>query len=91
MAVGVDESGGLDSGVVSVLFLNGVSFPLLDTPLDEHVDAITAWRDRLGYAGSTPVAPTACAGDVGGDGVNNSNDWSNDLGLLLGLFGSSCP
>ncbi|MCA9311719.1 MAG: hypothetical protein KDA21_10970, partial [Phycisphaerales bacterium] len=67
-----NESGGLNPRQLYGSVLNGSSFPILQQPLQDDVDAITAWCRRI------PAAP-ACPGDVNGD---QSVDF-NDLNLVL--------
>lgn len=80
--VGIDESGGLNSGQIYVSFLNGVSFDYLSMPLDDNIDGLTSWANPLGYATSTSFGGT-CVGDVNGD---NRVDL-DDLNLVLTHFG----
>jgi hypothetical protein len=60
---GADESGGLDPKMIYASYLTGHSFPFLDEPLDDDVDALTAaWR---------PVLPST---DCNGNGVPDHID-----------------
>ncbi len=65
---GVDESGGQDPRMLYASYLTGSSFPFLDAPLDDDVDALTAWR--------TPLV-TSATNDCNGNGVPDSIDIAN--------------
>lgn len=45
-----DESSGLDPRMLYASFLNGSSFPFLDAPLEDDIDALATWGTPL-YAG----------------------------------------
>ena len=47
LTLGVDESGGLDPKMIYASYMTGWSFPLLMNPLDDDVDALTAWLESL--------------------------------------------
>ncbi len=65
-----DESGGLIPGQIYASYMNGFSFPFLDDPLRDDVDAITNYCQEL------PPASTPCDGDANGDGFIDVNDIS---------------
>lgn len=84
--LGIDESGGLDSGQIYISFLNGVSEALLSAALDDNIDGLTSWSHPLAYASSTSLGPQ-CPGDVTGDNIVDLAD----LNAVLGNFGQGGP
>jgi len=74
-----DESGGLDPAMLYASHFTGSSFALLNFPLQDDIDAISAYRTSL--VPLTPPAP--CPGDANADRVVNGAD----LSVLLGQFG----
>ncbi len=71
-----DESGGLDPRQLYGSYLNGTNFPMLVDPLEDDVDAITAWCAQ--YQAAPP-----CPGDVNGDAAVDFND----LNIVLANWG----
>lgn len=84
--IGIDESGGLDSGQIYISFLNGVSDEFLSAPLDDNIDGLTSWSHPLRYAVNTSLGPQ-CPGDVTGDNIVDLAD----LNAVLGNFGQGGP
>jgi len=80
----MDESGGLMPHMIYASFMTGSFFELLDFPLQDNVDAITAWAAPLTIV--PPIAPP-CPGDANGDGIINGAD----LSVLLSQFGQNVP
>lgn len=66
-----DESGGLDPAQVYISYLMGSSFPYLEQPLFDDIDAIANHCERLDEP--TPPCGT-CPGDANGDGVVTTAD-----------------
>ncbi len=62
----LDESGGLNPAMIYASYLTGFSFPLLDTALDDDMDAIAAW--------CMPLPGNFRRGDMNCDGVMNFDD-----------------
>lgn len=82
-----DESAGLNPRVLYASFLDGAFFDLTGTPLDDDIDALTAYRLPFSTY-TTPITPPApCPGDANGDRVVNGAD----LSVLLGQFGQPVP
>jgi hypothetical protein len=82
-----DESGGLDPRMIYASLLTGYSFPALDRPLWDDIDAIAIWRDSL-----RPL----CLGDLNCDGQVDFGDinpfvlrLSNPAGYFATFIG--CP
>lgn len=80
----MDESGGLMPNMIYASYMTGSFFELLDFPLQDSIDAITAWHTPLTIV---PPAPPPCPGDTNGDGIINGAD----LSVLLSQFGQSVP
>ncbi len=53
-----DESGGLDPAMLYASYLDGVSFPILPTPAQADIDAVTTWSRSL-----APL-PAPCIADL---------------------------
>ncbi len=79
-----DESGGLLPHTIYASFMDGSFVELLDYPLQDNIDAITAWLAPLTIV--PPMAPP-CPGDANGDGLVNGAD----LSVLLSQFGQNVP
>lgn len=82
-----NESGGLDPAMIYASFMTGYSFPLLNAPVPDAVDALTAWYTDLIPApsfgacclpvvGCTITGALSClgyGGDYRGDGTDCSD------------------
>lgn len=80
----LDESGGRDPRMIYISFLTGSSFPLLTYPLQDDIDAITAYDVPL-IVTAPPVGN--CPTDLTRDGRVNTAD----LVYLLSFFGGAGP
>lgn len=85
-ASNLDESGGLNPAMIYASFMDGFSFPYLDAPLADDIDAISVWSEAIL---PVPTSGACCLGQ-GGCLLTLS---SSDCGALGGTFkglGTDC-
>ncbi|MBX3395812.1 MAG: hypothetical protein KF841_10635 [Phycisphaerae bacterium] len=85
-ASNLDESGGLNPAMIYASFLDGLSFPYLDAPLADDIDAIAVWSAAIVPA---PTSGACCLAQNGCILTLSGGDCAAFGGTFMGL-GTDC-